>query len=315
MCIAASAVRVRCVQEDRKRDTDTTGDDFGRVERLCLASSRGQRVGMPEQATDSTIDWAAAPVQPAASATRNEPTRPSYLDSPQGELALLRALIAHRLVGPHKHVQMVALLTRLQKDPHAKALSTTDVWAKWNELYEAGTLDTVWHEQASLPFSFLSNRNGWELTRGPGRCVCSKNNCCPGRLHRHQLPTRLRPAPSLPKRPTEQASTTPSLPTSVNARPTLPPVRPVNRAHPESTRTTSPSAISPSGLLVEVACLLRLQSLPPREKKKGSKRTTLRTIKRTRATTRRRGCRWNSWRFRGEWCRQVSGPNLLPTVR
>lgn len=71
------------------------------------------------------------------------------LDSPAGELALLRALVAHRLVGPHRHIQMAALLHRLAKDPSTRACTNRDVWAKWNEWYDSDTLEQVWLDQAS----------------------------------------------------------------------------------------------------------------------------------------------------------------------
>jgi hypothetical protein len=90
-------------------------------------------------------DWA----PPRSNQAPRPPAPPADLDSPAGELALLRALVAYRLVGPHKHVQMAALLNRLAKDPGMRSLSNRDVWAKWNQLYDADTLEQVWKDQAS----------------------------------------------------------------------------------------------------------------------------------------------------------------------
>ena len=103
-----------------------------------------------------TTEWA----PPRSNSAPRPPAPPADLDSPAGELALLRALVAYRLVGPHKHVQMAALLNRLAKDPGMRSLSNRDVWSKWNQLYDADTLEQVWKDQASRAEGTLSwNQN------------------------------------------------------------------------------------------------------------------------------------------------------------
>ncbi|TKA53842.1 hypothetical protein B0A53_03632 [Rhodotorula sp. CCFEE 5036] len=123
-------------------------------------------------------DWA----PPRSNQAPRPPAPPADLDSPAGELALLRALVAYRLVGPHKHVQMAALLNRLAKDPGMRSLSNRDVWAKWNQLYDADTLEQVWKDQASHAQS--KSNYGSEPPAGSSRLPR------PSRLDAHYFPVR-----------------------------------------------------------------------------------------------------------------------------
>lgn len=104
----------------------------------------------------SSLEW--APPRPApstrstalASPSASSPPPPppphdsSPLSTPSGELALLRALVHHRLVGPTKHWDMVGVLVHLRSYPH---LSPRDVWDKYAQLYDHDTLEQVWLEQ------------------------------------------------------------------------------------------------------------------------------------------------------------------------
>ncbi|BGP35438.1 hypothetical protein JCM10296v2_007276 [Rhodotorula toruloides] len=105
---------------------------------------------------ETSLDWAPPLVQASATsdATPAAPARP-LLDTPAGELALFRSLMTHRLVGPNKHFDMVAVLLSLQRalaseeggEEAARGLKSEDVWSKWRELYNQETLESVWEEQ------------------------------------------------------------------------------------------------------------------------------------------------------------------------
>ncbi|GAA6057115.1 hypothetical protein JCM3770_002087 [Rhodotorula araucariae] len=92
----------------------------------------------------AALQW--APPAPRRSATGSPaPAVPDdVLSMADGELALFRALVDHRLVGPAKHWDMVGVLHRLRAYP---ALTASDVWTKYRELYDPATLDQVWDEQ------------------------------------------------------------------------------------------------------------------------------------------------------------------------
>ncbi|GAA5942365.1 hypothetical protein JCM3775_003235 [Rhodotorula graminis] len=107
----------------------------------------------------NTLDWApprpAAPAQPTAShpSSSSPPPPPPAADpaanplsTPAGELALLRALVHHRLVGPNRHWHMLAVLVGPNLRPFPN-LSASDVWQKYAELYDTDALDTVWNQQ------------------------------------------------------------------------------------------------------------------------------------------------------------------------
>ncbi|BGO95696.1 hypothetical protein NBRC10512_007394 [Rhodotorula toruloides] len=105
---------------------------------------------------ETALDWAPPLSQaPAASDATPAPSARPLLDTPAGELALFRSLITHRLVGPNKHFDMVAVLLSLQRalaseeggEEAARGLKSEDVWSKWRELYDQETLESVWEEQ------------------------------------------------------------------------------------------------------------------------------------------------------------------------
>ncbi|GAA5892850.1 hypothetical protein JCM6882_000595 [Rhodosporidiobolus microsporus] len=112
--------------------------------------------------TSSTSSSSWAPPRPAPPArspsTAAIPSSPplhlstpaSFLSTPSGELALFRALVSHRLVGPTKHWDMVGVLTNLRAHVPAerlKGLRAEDVWSKYAEMYSVETLERVWEEQ------------------------------------------------------------------------------------------------------------------------------------------------------------------------
>ncbi|BGP20161.1 hypothetical protein JCM10213_000754 [Rhodosporidiobolus nylandii] len=102
----------------------------------------------------ASLDWAPplppSSAPPSAAATPAPDAAPSFLDSPSGELALFRALVAHRLVGPTKHWDMVGVLLNLRAHASAgetRGLTAEDVWRKYRELYDEEVLERVWEEQ------------------------------------------------------------------------------------------------------------------------------------------------------------------------
>ncbi|BGP27716.1 hypothetical protein Rt10032_c13g5064 [Rhodotorula toruloides] len=106
--------------------------------------------------TQTALDWAPPPSQtPATDDATPAPFARPLLDTPAGELALFRSLITHRLVGPNKHFDMVAVLLSLQRalaseeggEEAVRGLRSEDVWSKWRELYDQQTLESVWEEQ------------------------------------------------------------------------------------------------------------------------------------------------------------------------
>ncbi|GAA5972859.1 hypothetical protein JCM11641_003977 [Rhodosporidiobolus odoratus] len=102
----------------------------------------------------TTTSWAPpAPAPPPSSSASSTPLPSSstpFLSTPAGELALFRALVHHRLVGPTKHWDMVGVLLNLRNHASAgecKGLTAETVWTKFKQLYDETTLEKVWEEQ------------------------------------------------------------------------------------------------------------------------------------------------------------------------
>ncbi|GAA6059572.1 hypothetical protein JCM10212_000628 [Sporobolomyces blumeae] len=68
-----------------------------------------------------------------------------YLSTAEGELAFFRALVSHRLVGPDKHFEAIALDEALRKQ--GKKVSVDEVWAKFRTVYDEAVLDKTWADQ------------------------------------------------------------------------------------------------------------------------------------------------------------------------
>lgn len=73
---------------------------------------------------------------------------PALLDTPEGEIALLTALIGARPVGMQKHWAMISILMFLEQRLGEGKVTSDEVWAKLRTLYDLDLLDedvsTVW---------------------------------------------------------------------------------------------------------------------------------------------------------------------------
>ncbi|KAL7414008.1 chromatin modification-related protein EAF7-domain-containing protein [Mrakia frigida] len=77
---------------------------------------------------------------------------PHILDTPQGEIALFRALTRHRPVGPDKHFKMVGLLNVVNKSlvniegagggPEG-GVTSDEIWDKLGKMFDLGKLDML----------------------------------------------------------------------------------------------------------------------------------------------------------------------------
>lgn len=81
---------------------------------------------------------------PPASAGGRQPSElasVSVLDSPEGEIALLTAILTARPVGLNKHFAMVTILKIVEHKLGEGRVDSAEVWRKLGELYDLSMLD------------------------------------------------------------------------------------------------------------------------------------------------------------------------------
>lgn len=81
------------------------------------------------------------------------------LDTPEGETALLTAIINARPVGMGKHWAMVSILLYLEQALGEGRVTSTDVWNKLRTLYDMDLLDEDVSDSMTMSYGYRRPRD------------------------------------------------------------------------------------------------------------------------------------------------------------
>lgn len=104
---------------------------------------------------------------PDASTSKLPAAPPDFLSTPQGELSFFRSIVYHRLVGPEKHFNLLAVVRNIRN--HAgKHVDIDQVWEKYRQVYNEEVLETTWADQVrrNESLSSIVLKAIWLLTWG-----------------------------------------------------------------------------------------------------------------------------------------------------